>query len=83
MGGYFWISYEDTTLNVENDSQAEVTFYDVEPANRYEYNYQYDSKTSSGTMAVTLFLYAENKSDDGASSSSTIPCQRESDAIVA
>ncbi len=43
MGGYFWISYEDTTLNVENDSQAEVTFYDVEPANRYEYNYQYDS----------------------------------------
>ena len=43
MGGYFWISYEDTTLNVENDSQAEVTFYDVEPENRYEYNYQYDS----------------------------------------
>lgn len=43
MGGYFWISYEDATLNAEGDSMPEVTFYDVESANHYEYNYQYDS----------------------------------------
>ena len=42
MGGYFWLSYEDAMLQIENNESAEVTFYDVEPADNYDYNYQYD-----------------------------------------
>lgn len=43
MGGYFWLSYEDAMLQVENNEDAEAVFYDVEPADNYDYNYQYDS----------------------------------------
>lgn len=43
LGGYFWLSYEDAMLQVENNDAAEVVFYEVEPANHYDHNYQYDT----------------------------------------
>lgn len=42
QGGYFWLSYEDTMLQLEYNEDAEVVFYDVEPADNYDHNYQYD-----------------------------------------
>lgn len=42
QGGYFWLSYEDAMLQPEYNDEAEVVFYDVEPADNYEHNYQYD-----------------------------------------
>lgn len=49
--GYFWISYEDTSLNSEP-----FIAYDYGPANNFNHNYQYDgstgthSKTASGSI---------------------------------
>ena len=37
--GYYWISYEDAALNQEN---AEVAFFDMDYADNYDKNYQYD-----------------------------------------
>ena len=37
--GYFWLSYEDASINTET---SRVAFYDTEPANDYDKNYQYD-----------------------------------------
>ena len=42
LGGYFWLSYEDAMLQGENMEEAEAVFYDVEPVDNYDYNYQYD-----------------------------------------
>ena len=42
LGGYFWLSYEDVMLQLQYNSGAEVVFYGVEPADHYDYNYQYD-----------------------------------------
>lgn len=42
LGGYFWLSYEDAMLQVENNKEAEIVFYDVESADNYDHNYQYD-----------------------------------------
>lgn len=42
MGGYFWLSYEDAMLQAEENEDAEVAFFDVEKADDYENNYQYD-----------------------------------------
>lgn len=42
MGGYFWISYEDAMLQAEENEEAEVAFFDVEKADNYDNNYQYD-----------------------------------------
>ena len=42
MGGYFWISYEDAMLQAEKNEEAEVAFFDVEKADNYDNNYQYD-----------------------------------------
>lgn len=42
QGGYFWLSYEDTMLQLAYNEDAEVVFYDVEPADNYDHNYQYD-----------------------------------------
>ena len=58
MGGYFWLSYEDALLQVENNEQAEVVFYDVEPADNYDYNYQYDGGMS--TKYVCGYDYVAN-----------------------
>lgn len=42
LGGYFWMSYEDVNLQATEDDAQEAVFYDVELANNYEWNYQYD-----------------------------------------
>ena len=42
--GYFYMSYEDTSLN------SNVYAYDMASADDYDYNYQYDGGQSSGTI---------------------------------
>ncbi|MBQ6066550.1 MAG: hypothetical protein IJK89_06975 [Clostridia bacterium] len=43
-GGYFYMSYEDTSLN------SNVYAYDMASADDYDYNYQYDGGQSSGAI---------------------------------
>lgn len=45
-GGYFWISYEDATL--EN-----LVAFDFEPADNYEHNYFYDGSFGTGSMTLS------------------------------
>lgn len=42
MNGYFWLSYEDTMLNLDYNEEAEIAFFDIEENDKYEHNYQYD-----------------------------------------
>lgn len=49
--GYFWLSYEDGSINT---STAKVTFYDVEPANNYDKNYQYDGMVYNATVKGSM-----------------------------
>lgn len=42
--GYYWISYEDAALNEEN---AEVAFFDMDSADNYDKNYQYDGSANN------------------------------------
>ena len=41
--GYFWLSYEDTSF-------SDVYFFDVEPSNNYDNNYQYDGSYYVSTV---------------------------------
>lgn len=52
-GGYFYLSYEDGAVNVENTSanRARAYVFDFEPADNYDYNYQYDG--SAGAYNAT------------------------------
>ena len=43
-GGYFYMSYEDTSLG------STVYAYDMATADNYDYNYQYDGGQSNGTI---------------------------------
>ena len=36
--GYFWMSYEDVTFSLDN----QAAFFTFAPADKYDYNYQYD-----------------------------------------
>lgn len=49
--GYYWISYEDVAFKIES---AEAVFYDMEPAENYDKNYQYDG-------SVFAFFYHGKK----------------------
>lgn len=48
LGGYFYLSYENPA-----SSSHDCYFYDVEPADNYDYNYQYDGTVMS-YYATTL-----------------------------
>lgn len=66
MGGYFWLSYEDAMLQGEQDDAAEIAFFDVEPADNYDYNYQYDggvplSYSSSFVRGANVFEANSNE----------------------
>ena len=50
-GGYFYISYEDKTLCSRNDSLSYA--FDMEPADNYDYNYQYDGSSGASTFHLT------------------------------
>lgn len=46
--GYCWVSYEDSVLNKEDSS---VTFYDMDTADNYDCNYQYDNGAISSWLS--------------------------------
>ncbi len=52
-GGYFYLSYEDSSVNSGNTSvnRARAYVFDFEPADNYDYNYQYDG--SAGAFNAT------------------------------
>ncbi len=52
-GGYFYLSYEDSSVNSGNTSinRARAYVFDFEPADNYDYNYQYDG--SAGAFNTT------------------------------
>lgn len=52
-GGYFYLSYEDSAVNSGNVSanRARAYVFDFEPADNYDYNYQYDG--SAGAYNAT------------------------------
>lgn len=52
-GGYFYLSYEDGAVNPGNTSanRARAYIFDFEPADNYDYNYQYDG--SAGAFNAT------------------------------
>lgn len=52
--GYFWISYEDTSL------RDTVYVFDAEPASNYDHNYQYDGSITSGTFSKSNSITAAN-----------------------
>lgn len=43
--GYFWISYEDTAMRKD-----EVTFFQMQEADTYDYNYQYDGGSETSIL---------------------------------
>ena len=47
-GGYFYISYEDKTLNNRKDALSYA--FDLEKADNYDHNYQYDGSFGSSTL---------------------------------
>ena len=51
--GYFYLSYEDSAVNSGNTSKnrARAYVFDFEPADNYDYNYQYDG--SAGAYNAT------------------------------
>lgn len=51
--GYFYLSYEDSAVNSGNSSanRARAYVFDFEPADNYDYNYQYDG--SAGAYNAT------------------------------
>lgn len=51
--GFFYLSYEDSTVNSANTSRnrARAYVFDFEPADNYDYNYQYDG--SAGAYNAT------------------------------
>ena len=58
--GYFWISYEDTSLS------GKIAFFDVCSADDYDYNYQYDggyslSSTTSSYGAANVYTSQQNE----------------------
>ena len=49
--GYFWISYEDTSLNgaaSREKATNDAVIFDVQNADNYDHNYQYDGTASFG-----------------------------------
>lgn len=51
--GYFYLSYEDSAVNIENSNanRARAYIFDFELADNYDYNYQYDG--SAGAFNAT------------------------------
>lgn len=51
--GYFYLSYEDSAVNIENSNanRARAYIFDFEKADNYDYNYQYDG--SAGAFNAT------------------------------
>lgn len=51
--GYFYLSYEDSAVNIENTNanRARAYIFDFETADNYDYNYQYDG--SAGAYNAT------------------------------
>lgn len=51
--GYFYLSYEDSAVNIENSNanRARAYIFDFEQADNYDYNYQYDG--SAGAFNAT------------------------------
>lgn len=49
--GYFYISYEDMTLCNQNDARSYA--FDMEPADNYDHNYQYDGSFSASVFSVS------------------------------
>lgn len=66
-GGYFYLSYEDSAVNSANTSanRARAYVFDFEPADNYDYNYQYDG--SAGAFNVTNQESELTKVDSGGS----------------
>ena len=52
--GYFWISYEDTSL------RDTVYAFDAEPASNYDHNYQYDGSIESMSIGMADSFTAAN-----------------------
>lgn len=52
--GYFWISYEDTSL------RDAVYAFDAEPTSNYDHNYQYDGSIISATFSKSNSITAAN-----------------------
>lgn len=52
-GGYFYLSYEDSAVNVNNinGNRARAYIFDFESADNYDYNYQHDG--SAGAFNAT------------------------------
>ena len=47
-GGYFYISYEDKTLNNRKDALSYA--FDLDKADNYDHNYQYDGSFGASTL---------------------------------
>lgn len=64
-GGYFYLSYEDSTVNSANTSanRARAYIFDFELADNYDYNYQYDG--SAGAFNATNSGSALTRVDSG------------------
>ena len=48
-GGYFYLSYEDSSVNSANTNanRARAYVFDFEPGDNYDYNYQYDGSAGA------------------------------------
>ena len=60
--GYFWLSYEDASINA---STSKAFVFEMEPSEKYDWNYQYDGSTgtnyisgSSGLSVASVFRAA-------------------------
>lgn len=49
--GYFWLSYEDATVNASSDNSA--YFYQAQPKSNYDNNYQHDGTNVIWNMNLT------------------------------
>lgn len=66
-GGYFYLSYEDSSVNSANTNanRARAYVFDFEPGDNYDYNYQYDG--SAGAYNASYSKSALTRIDSGAS----------------
>ena len=69
--GYFWVSYEDTSMNGTASKPNVATIFECEPADYYDNIYQYDGSCniaytyiSSGGQVANVFTAAANGGGD-------------------
>ncbi len=81
-GGYFYLSYEDSAVNSGNTSanRARAYVFDFEPADNYDYNYQYDG--SAGAYNASYSDSTLTRVDSGDAIANVFAVQREEEAYT-